>query len=523
MAKALTATEYRLLAEHAPVMVWRSCLDASCDYFNETWLSFTGRTLEQEMGNGWAEGVHPEDFERCLKHYREHFDRREPFEMEYRLRRHDGEYRWVLEKAVPRFTADGSFAGYVGSCIDITDRKRAEAEYERLLAEARLAREEAEAAARTKDEFLATLSHELRNPLNAIVGWAHILLQAEHAPEETTRGLETIVRNARAQAQLVEDLLDVSRIISGKMRLNVHPTDLVPVIEAAVGTVQPAAEAKEIRLGHDLDRVGTVLGDHERLQQVVWNLLSNAVKFTPRGGRVEIRLARQDGQVEVRIADSGMGIAPEFLPHVFERFRQSEPRRVGKRGGLGLGLAITRHLVELHGGTVQAESLGEGRGATFIVRLPAIAAEDETDSTVVLPARPVALDGVRVLVVEDDPDARELIERILRSAGALVVAVASARGALQNLPGFRPHVLVSDIEMPEQDGYALLRELRSWAPRRGWDTPAAALTAYARPEDQQRALRAGFQVHLAKPIEPATLVGAVAELARGGRMDPAPA
>jgi PAS domain S-box-containing protein len=532
--EALESEErFRITANNASVMIWMAGPDQLCDWFNQPWLAFTGRALEQEIGNGWAEGVHPDDLGRCLGIYSSSFDARRPFEMEYRLRRYDGEYRWLLDNGVPRYTSDGGFEGYVGTCIDIHDRKQAEEERAALLAKAEAAYRDADAANRSKDEFLATVSHELRTPLNAIMGWTQLLL-ADGAnaadPERRRRGLETVVRNARLQAQLIDDLLDVSRIISGKMRLDVQPTDLAAVIDAAVEAIRPAAEGKQIQLRRVLDPfAGPVMGDPARLQQVVWNLLSNAVKFTAKGGKIEVRLERVNSHVEILVADTGAGIAPEFLPHVFERFRQLDATTTRRHSGLGLGLAIVRHLVELHGGTVRVKSPGEGEGSTFIVALPlSVAHLTPEEATRVHPrteelgpADPCrddpALDlkGIRVLVVDDEPDARETLQQILEHCNAEVRTVGSAAEAMKLLESWRPDVLLSDIGMPGEDGYDLIRRVRELPAERGGRTPAAALTAFARGEDRRRALRAGFQMHVAKPVDLQELATVVASLARG--------
>ncbi len=334
------------LFDHAPVGLWTADADGARTYFNRRWLAFTGRGLEQERNNGWTEGVHPEDLDRCLGTYVAAVKARREYELEFRLRRSDGHYRWVLDSGTPHYAPDGTFVAYVGSTVDIADRRLAEGERGRALAEA-------QAASRAKDQFLATLSHELRTPLNAVVGWAHMLRSGRLDAATTARALESIDRNARAQSQLISDILDISRIVAGKLRLNVRPVDLTPVVEAALDTVRPSADAKRIRVQAVIDpSAGPVSGDSDRLQQVVWNLLSNAIKFTPRGGRVQVHLARVNSHVEIRVEDNGVGIGPEFQPHVFELFRQRDGSPSRQHGGLGLGLALVKHLVELHGGTV---------------------------------------------------------------------------------------------------------------------------------------------------------------------------
>jgi PAS domain S-box-containing protein len=377
----------------------------------------------------------------------------------------------------------------------------------------------AEKANRAKDEFLATLSHELRTPLTPILGWTVMLRSGNLDQAGILRGLEVIERNVRVQTQLIEDLLDVSRIVTGKLRVEVRPIELVPVIEAGLEAVRPSADAKDIQVVVDLEpRDARVLGDPDRLQQVVWNLASNAVKFTPRGGRVNVALRQTDSHVVLTVTDTGKGIPADFLPHVFERFRQADSTSTRKYGGLGLGLAIVRHLVELHGGTVSAESAGPDQGAVFTVRLPLLEAarppaERGAGSAAAPEAgAPVTLDGVRVLLVDDETDSREFLSMSLRECGAHVTALGSAEEAVKALQTHRPDVLVSDIGLPGEDGYALIRRVRALGAERGGQVPAAALTAYAKGEDTTRALSAGYQVHLPKPVEPAELAAAVATL-----------
>jgi PAS domain S-box-containing protein len=396
------------------------------------------------------------------------------------------------------------------------ERKRAEEEV-------REAYEEARAANRAKDEFLATLSHELRTPLSAIVGWTHMLRTGQLDPATAARAIETIDRNARVQTQLISDILDVSRIVSGKLHLEVRPLELASTIAAALDTVRPSADAKGVALVSTLDPAAMpISGDPDRLQQVVWNLLANAIKFTPRGGRVELRLRRADTHAEVVVQDTGPGIPRAFLPHVFERFRQADGSSTRAHGGLGLGLAIVRHLVEAHGGTVRADNAAEGTGSVFTVRIPImghepplLAAAPEAALTL---QRSKDLEGLRVLVVDDESDTRDMVSAILKSQGAQVEAAASAADALAAIPNARPHILVSDVEMPGQDGYELIRKVRRLPAEAGGKVPAAALTAYARPEDRMRALMAGFQIHVPKPVQPAELVAVVASLA--GRTGP---
>jgi signal transduction histidine kinase/ActR/RegA family two-component response regulator len=391
----------------------------------------------------------------------------------------------------------------------------------------RKARSEAETANRVKDEFLATVSHELRTPLTAMLGWARLLRGDRVEEARRARAVEAIERNAIAQAQLIEDLLDVSRITSGKLRLDLHETDLRQVIDAAIDAVRPALEAKQIRFQTVLDpTITNVLGDPNRLQQVVWNLLANAIKFTPKCGHVQVTLAWINSHIELAVRDSGQGIDAAFLPRLFQRFHQADSSESRAHGGLGLGLAISRHLVELHGGTIEAHSEGPGQGALFTVKLPRL----PVSSATAVPAprehptlgreakleTPPELHGLKVLVVDDEPDARELVMTVLGQCGCLTEGAASVRQALDVVSQFKPDVILSDIGMPGEDGYELARRLRQRPPEQGGRIPAAALTAYARAEDRRRAMRAGFEMHLPKPVEPAELVAALATLARIG-------
>jgi len=386
---------------------------------------------------------------------------------------------------------------------------------------ARLYRE-AQETSRLKDEFLATVSHELRTPLTPILAWVSQLRRRRLDPARTARALEAIERSARAQARLVDDLLEVSRIIGGKLRLDIRPMRLASAIEAAIEAMRPAAAAKNIRVVTSLDpRIELIWGDPERLQQVVWNLVSNAIKFTPEGGRVDVRLECVDSHLELTVRDTGRGIAPEFLPYLFERFRQADPSSTRALGGLGLGLAIVRHLVELHGGTVEAESAGEGMGTTLRVRMPfRVAPHDASgpERTHEVAAETPAggelapLGGLRVLVVDDEPDTCDVLEAVLREAGAEVRTCRSAAAALAEIETWWPDVLLSDIGMPGEDGYALIRRIRVQEAQHGRAIAAVALTAYARLEDRRKALSAGFQMHVPKPIDGDELIAVVARV-----------
>jgi signal transduction histidine kinase/ActR/RegA family two-component response regulator len=433
-----------------------------------------------------------------------------------------GDYFFIDESPAERIE-EAIFLG-IGISISILSQARLslEAKRQQLLASEQEARRAAEDANRLKDEFLSTVSHELRTPLTAINGWAQMLRAGRLNAAQSARALETIVRNAKSQNQLINDLLDVSRIIAGKMRLEVEPLKLGSVIEAAIETVRPAAEAKGIHLSVLLDPAAdTMSGDAERLQQVVWNLLSNAVKFAPNGGRVEVRLKRADSRVEIIVADNGQGIKPQFLPYVFERFRQEDGGANRQQGGLGLGLAIVRHIVELHGGTVRVASEGLGKGATFTVALPSAQGRamspselrDNPEGGILELPNPPSLVGMRALFVDDEADAREIITMMLAERGAEVRTVASATEALAACDEWRPEILIADIGMPGEDGYTLMKKLRALEKSRGGHIPAIALTAYARREDRLRALAVGYERYVPKPIEPGELLAAVASLA----------
>lgn len=432
--------------------------------------------------------------------------------------RKDGRRIEVSLSVSPICDAAGRTVGASKIARDITEKKRSERERDSLLDAERHARETAQRVNSLKDEFLATLSHELRTPLSAIMGWAQLLAMGNMDAEGYAEAGRVIERNARTQKQLIDDLLDMSRIISGKLRLDlqrIYPADF---IEGAVETIGPSAEAKGIRLEKMLDALaGPIAGDPARLQQVVWNLLSNAVKFTPKGGKIQILLERVNSHLEITVADSGEGIDPEFLPHLFERFRQADATTTRRHGGLGLGLSIVKQITELHGGTVRAMSAGRGTGSTFVISLPMLivhtpAEEDERvhprSSFGAIELAMIDLSNLKVLVVDDEPDARELVRRLLSECGAVVQAADSAAAALALLSAETPDVLVSDIGMPETDGYELLRQVRK--SEKSSRIPAVALTAFARTEDRTRALRAGYIAHVAKPVEPAELLATIA-------------
>ena len=483
-----------------------------------------------------ASGIHPDDRDRVLAATEAALNpaTQDAYAVEYRtVGITDGIERWVAARGQAYFNSAGEAVRFIGTVLNITEQKQAEAEREQLLAREQAAREAAEAASRIKDEFLAIVSHELRSPLNPILGWSKLLRTRRLDEQKTDQALEVIERNAQMQAQLINDLLDVSRILRGKLSLDTRPVDLASTIQAALETVRLAAEAKSIQIHTQLEpHVGQVAGDAGRLQQVVWNLLTNAVKFTSAGGQVEVKLSLVNGHssfaeaseqrtkdkgqrtkyAQITIRDTGKGINPEFLPHVFDQFRQESSATTRRFGGLGLGLAIVRYLVELHGGTVQANSPGEGQGATFTVKLPLMPHQPGTNQHT-KPSEPsLNLQGMRILVVDDDDNTREFLAFLLELHQANVIAVATAGEALTTLAQFQPDVLLSDIGMPNVDGYMLMRQIRALSPEQGGTIPAIALTAYAGEIDYQQAMAAGFQVHIAKPIEPQVLIRAIAEL-----------
>ena len=509
---------YRYLAELIPQLVWTASTEGMLLDVNQRWSDFTGLTYAQAQTDGWQAIVHPDDIPMLSAHWKVAQEGGHSYRAEGRMRRSDGVYRWHLHQAVPLKNEQGQVLKWFGTATDIDDQKRLEQQRALILQQEQVAREAAEKANRIKDEFLAVLSHELRSPLNPILGWSRLLQTRQLDDAQTTAALKTIERNARLQAELIEDLLDVSRILQGKLSLNVAPVVLSTTIQAAIETVRLAADAKMMQIQTVLEpEVSCVAGDANRLQQVVWNLLSNAVKFTPPEGRVAIRLEQVDSQAQITVTDTGRGISPDFLPYVFDYFRQAEGATTRSVGGLGLGLAIVRQLVELHGGTIWAESPGEGQGATFTVRLPLMPTQPTT-SQASQPSEPqLDLDGINALVVDDDADARALTTFLLEQYGATVTAVASAEEAFTAVTQIKPDVLVSDIGMPTVDGYMLIRQVRTLPLEQGGQIPAIALTAYAGESDGQRALAAGFQQHLAKPIEPAALIEAIASLIKNAR------
>ncbi|MGE5866547.1 MAG: ATP-binding protein [Rhizobacter sp.] len=517
LAFALTAAE--LGTFHCPLplgaMEWNPTGRAHC------WLDpVDDKTIDVER---FFAIIHPDDRAMVRDALARAIGRGEPYDVEYRTVSPHGEFRWLRAKGMAYGPPGADAVRFDGITIDISAQKVLDAQRETLLSAERLARLDAEHASRMKDEFLATLSHELRTPLAAIIGWTHVLRRTAMLQPDMGRAVDTIERNARTQARLIDDLLDMSRIISGNVQLDVARLNLATLTDTVLASLEPTANAKRLQVSVHQDDPGTaVRGDANRLQQVVWNLLSNAFKFTPPEGRVMVRLGRRDGHVLLSVTDTGQGITPEFLPFVFERFRQSDASTTRVHGGLGLGLAIVRHLVQLHGGAVEAHSDGLGAGARFTVRLPAADAAVETE-----PPSPPAdtgdspcavagedLSGLRILVVDDEPDLCELLQNELQNCGATVHAASSAEEAVAQVLAHRPDLLLTDIGMPDEDGYALLRRVRALGPERGGDLPAISLTAFAGPEDRLRALEAGFAAHIAKPVEMPELIRQVASLMR---------
>ncbi|MBC7911233.1 MAG: PAS domain S-box protein [Pyrinomonadaceae bacterium] len=517
---------HRIVAETASDAIITIDERSEIIFVNRAAEGIFGYTVEEMQGQSltllmpdYLRHVHSAGFHRYLETGRKHISWQG---VELPGLHKDG-HEIPLELSFSEFIRGGE-RFFTGIARDVTERKLVEEKQAEVLAREQAARTQAELANRTKDEFLATLSHELRTPLTAMLGWTWMLRSTELDRQTRAQALESIERNVRAQAQLIEDLLDVSRIITGKLRLEVRPAELIPVIESALDTVRPAAEAKEIRLQVELDPTAShVLCDPARIQQVAWNLLSNAIKFTPKNGRVRVRLERVESHVEISVKDTGPGINPEFLPYVFDRFRQADSSTTRMHGGLGIGLAIVRHLVELHGGTARVESEGDGHGSTFTVALPLLAVSTNTVGEATEHALPdekqatlensLSLEGLRVLVVDDEPDARELLVVALGQSGARVNAVASAGEALELVAARETDVLVSDIGMPFEDGYMLIRKVRELEREHGApEMPAVALTAYASETARAQALEAGFQAHLAKPIEPSVLIETISTL-----------
>ncbi len=571
---------FRSLSSCSPVGIFLTDKLGKCTYTNPRYQAICGLTLAESLNEGWTQRIHPQDRDSVIANWYATAAQGQEYTGEFRIITLEGIERWVYLSSSPMLGENRKVIGFVGTLEDITERKKAEEEHIKLIRE-QTARQEAEAANRLKDEFLATLSHELRTPLTSILGWSRLLRQKKLDESAIARAIETIERNASLQSQLIEDILDVSRIMRGKLQLSICPVNLVTIISTVINSARLEAEAKNIQLesiiepnlaesnrennSHSsiLTSPFIVSGDSTRLQQIVWNLVSNALKFTSGGGRIEVKLSIEDTREEfiptnnqqphspsyakITVSDTGAGISPEFLPHVFDRFRQADGSITRNHGGLGLGLAIVHYLVEMHQGSVHAASPGVGQGATFTVRLPLLNAGEEekktkgvegesggrgdkeirgqdkskvksqksnvnTPNTLPHSPTPSPLCGLQMLVVDDDSDTRDYISSVLQDSGAEVTAVASAQLALLAIKRSQPDILISDIGMPEEDGYTLIRNIRSLQPEKGGKIPAIALTAYARQEDCQQALKSGFQMYVCKPVEPAQLVNSVVKL-----------
>ncbi len=533
---------FRLLSRCSPVGIFLMDTAGQYTYANPSCRAICGFAFQEDWQTDWIDCIHPQDREQVLASWATSVQQGQSYSSEFRIETPD--LKWVHVRSSPMRSEQGDLLGHVGTLEDITDRHQAEVTRAQMIRE-QTARQQAEAANRMKDEFLAIVSHELRTPLNSILGWAQLLLNRNLDEATTTRALETIERNARSQTQLIEDILDVSQIIQGKLRLTMQPVNLAALIESVIDTLRLSVNSKSLQIEtHYAANLGKAYGDAERLKQIIWNLLSNSIKFTPEQGQITIRLIHlsrndydqvkhkhkpalaalqdlepalplrfSDDYVQLQISDTGIGISASFLPHVFDRFRQADSTTTRPYGGLGLGLAIVHHLVEQHRGTIWVESAGEGQGATFTVNLPLLAQPetrlpDQTDGN---QARSPSLDQVQVLVVEDHNDTRDFIKMVLQESGANVVAVASVHEAVQYLEEVTPDVLVSDIGLPLEDGYTLLRKVRD----REQQIPAIALTAYARDEDQNQAIEAGFHQHVSKPFAAAELIAAVASAVGG--------
>ena len=525
-AAAAHESEHRfnVMADSVPLMIWVHDASGNILFVNRRWEQFFGITQEVARRDGWQVVLHEEDRVAYNDSFLEAVQGKHAFNATARVRRADGEWRWIESHGVPRFGANGELLTFAGTSDDVTARRAFEAEREMLLESERVARTEAENATHAKDEFLATLSHELRTPLSVIVLWSRILARKYGGAEDDLRkGLALIIDNGMALSKLIGDLLDMSRIVSGRVALDSRPLDLVELIGQAVASHRPAAEARRVEIGLDIGQEPLIVnGDPTRLQQVLWNLLANAVKFAGEGGHIRVAAHSAGRRVEISVTDDGEGIAPDFLPQVFSRFRQADSSSARRHGGLGLGLAIVKQLVELHGGQVRAASGGLGQGATFTVTLPLHAHEPAQDIDTtgawrrIDPDRQLSqrLDGKRVLVVEDQRDMLESLRHMLEDQGAHVTAVASGAAALDLLRAAPQEfdVLVSDIGMPHMDGYEFIRRVRgelNLGPQR---LAAVAITAYARDEDRARALLAGYQAHIVKPYQVGQLLAMINEL-----------
>ena len=509
---------FQTLANGSPVLIWVNGLEG-CEFVNRAYLDFLGVQAESNVrGYDWSVYVHPEDKEEYVRSYLNAFSQKASFSAEFRFRKYTGEYRWMRSEATPRKSPDGIFLGYVGASVDITERKRMEEsllESERRL---KAALATAEEASRLKDEFLATVSHELRTPLNAILGWAHMLQSRAIEPAMTESAIETILRSAKNQAQIVDDLLNIAQITSGNLNLKLEMVSISETLSQALDTVSHALNSKNIQLVVQFaegSEKTSIYADPQRILQVFWNLLSNAVKFTPVGGKIEISIEQSSTEIILTFQDTGIGIKPEFLLLIFDRFRQADSSSTRKYSGLGLGLSITKNLVELHGGTISAKSDGEGTGSIFTVRFPLgnlskdLNVQDSRTRFDSTSSYREKLIGKRVLLVDDDQESLRLMREIFLNSSAEIRISTSATDAIETLIDWQPHLLISDIAMPDYDGYWLVQQLRS-LPGPVNETPAIALTAYAPTVDPSSLLNAGFQVFVSKPVDPTHLIDVAA-------------
>jgi len=495
-------TRLQTIFDLMPLCVVALHADGRPYFCNRAWREHIGIDLDPSSNTKLLEAIHPEDRLRVYETLGQAISSGRSVEIECRFRSVSDGFRWYVARARPELGDDGKIVGWIATATDMEHQK--------------LAEQEAMAANRMKDQFLAIVSHELRTPLTAILGWTAMLQSTTPDAAQLQRGLDTIQRNAKAQALLIDDILDVVRIISGKLHLEVGRVDVSALATVALESIRPVAEAKGIDLDAALESVPMTVGDPDRLQQVVSNLLTNSIKFTAKGGRVRIFVRMVGGWIEIRVEDDGCGIDPDFLPRVFDRFSQADVTTARRQKGVGLGLAIVNHIVRLHDGTVTANSPGIGQGSTFLVTLPVREAPASEESAAA-PARTdtaTLLAGTKVLLVDDEADSRDCLTQVLGSAGAEVVSVASSKDALRVFSRVRPDVLLSDIGLPGEDGYTLIRQIRAFSREQGGMIPALALTAYARREDAARAREAGFDVHIPKPIEPSALVEVVARLTR---------
>ncbi|GAB4380921.1 MAG: response regulator [Elainellaceae cyanobacterium] len=548
----MSEERFRSLSTCSPVGVFVTDVSGTCTYTNPRFQTVCGFSTSSELSSNWLKAVHPDDCDRATATWLAYLQTGQEYLQEFRFQTENGKQRWAQVRAARMLSDQGKFLGHVGTIEDISERKQAEAAAAQIMRE-QVARQEAEAANRMKDEFIAILSHELRTPLNSILGWSRLLHSRKCDESMVSRAIDIIERNAKSQAKLIEDILDVSQIVRGKLQLNCYPVNLTSITQSTLETVQPLAEAKEIVFSSNLADYPNlrVLGDSGRLEQVIWNLLTNAVKFTPPGGKIEVRLDKVVGHhasangkkpnlspitshplpianappsithyAQLQVIDSGIGINSEFLPYVFDRFCQADSTTTRSHGGLGLGLSIVRYLVEQHQGLVYADSQGEGQGATFTIQIPLLLEAEQgngkpdtnSDRNGSQDSR---LSNLHVFIVDDDPDAQEFLAFLLQNEGATVSTASSATEALQILESLEPALLLCDISMPDMDGYSLIRKIRTQLPEPQAQIPAIALTAHARVSDQEQALTAGFQKHFPKPIDPDQLLEAIEQVIAG--------